>query len=159
MNKKVFLAGVVGFVLGILVLGLVGFSTAPEMMIVENTSPLSYEETVQTIQDAAVAEGWKIPAVHHIDESVAKAGYDVLPVSVIELCHPGHAAKVLQDDQARVVTSMMPCRVSVYETSDGRVVISRMNTSLVSKFFGGTVTTVMAEATADTEKILSAVLQ
>lgn len=159
MNRKVLLASVVGFVLGILVFGLVGFSAAPEMMIVEDTSPLSYEETVQAIQDAAVAQGWKVPAVHEIDKSVAKAGYDVLPVSVIELCHPGHAAKVLQDDQARVVTSMMPCRVSVYETSDGRVIVSRMNTSLVSKFFGGTVTTVMAEATADTEEILGEVLK
>jgi uncharacterized protein (DUF302 family) len=159
MNKKIFLAGVVGFVLGMLVLGLVGFSSAPEMMIVEDTSPLSFEETVQAIQDAAVAQGWKVPAVHEIDKSVAKAGYDVLPVSVIELCHPGHAGQILEDDQARVVTSMMPCRVSVYETSDGRVVISRMNTGLVSKFFGGKVTTVMANATADTEEILGAVFQ
>ena len=159
MNKKVFVAGIVGFLFGILVFGLVGFSTAPEMMIVEDTSTLSYEETVQTIQDAAVAQGWKVPTVHEIDKSVAKAGYDVLPVSVIELCHPGHAGQILQDDEARVVTSMMPCRVSVYETSDGRVVISRMNTGLVSRFFGGKVATVMANATADTEEILGAVLQ
>jgi uncharacterized protein (DUF302 family) len=159
MNRKTVIGGVIGFVLGMLVFGLVGFSSAPTMMIVEDTSPLGYEETIQTIQDAAVDQGWKIPTVHSLDESVAKDGYEVEPVSVIELCHPGHAAKILQNDEDRVVTSMMPCRVSVYQTSDGRVVISRMNTGLVSQMFGGNVADVMSEATADTEKILAAVLQ
>lgn len=54
---------------------------------------------------------------------------------------------------------MMPCRLSVYETSDGKVIISRMNTGLVSKVFGGLVTEVMAQASAENEQILSAVLQ
>ena len=54
---------------------------------------------------------------------------------------------------------MMPCRVSVYETSDGRVVVSRMNTGLISKIFGGVVTRAMAQATAETEVIYSNVLQ
>jgi uncharacterized protein (DUF302 family) len=159
MNKKVIVAGIVGLVLGMLMFGLIGFSTAPALMIVEDSSPLGYEETIQTIQDAAVDHGWKVPTVHSLEKSVAQAGYDVLPVSVIELCHVDHAAKILQNDEDRIVTSMMPCRVSVYQTSDGRVVISRMNTSLISRLFGGNVAQVMAEATADTEQILAAVLQ
>ena len=159
MNKTMILAGTIGFILGALVLGLVGFMAAPGLMITEDLSLYSFEETVQRIRDAAVAEGWKVPVVHEIDKSVAKAGYDVLPVSVIELCHASHAGKVLQADSDRVVSSMMPCRTSVYETSDGRVVISRMNTGLVSKVFGGTVASVMQDATADTERILRSVLQ
>ena len=158
MNKKMLIAGVGGFALGVVLVGLVMFLVAPNMMIVEDVSPLGYEETIQTINDAAAAQGWKVPAVHTIDASVNKAGYDVLPVSVIELCQPDHAAKILEDDEARVVTSMMPCRVSVYQTSDGQVIISRMNTGLVSKLFGGLVAEVMAQATADNEQILSAVL-
>jgi uncharacterized protein (DUF302 family) len=158
MNGKVLLAGIGGFVLGAFVLGLAMFLVAPSMMIVEDVSPMGYEETVQAINDAAAAHGWKVPAVHTIDASVKAAGYDVAPVSVIELCQPDHAGKILEDDAARVVTSMMPCRVSVYQTSDGQVVISRMNTGLVSKLFGGLVAEVMAQATADNEQILSAVL-
>ena len=158
MSNKVIFAGIMGFILGILFLGIAGFTSAPEMMITENESKLGYEETVQTIKDAAVAQGWKIPTVHELDKSVAKAGYDVLQVSVIELCHPDHAAKILKNDDDRVVTSMMPCRVSVYKTSDDRVMISRMNTTLVSQLFGGNISKVMAEASADTEKILGSVL-
>ena len=159
MNKKVILAGIGGFVLGVLLVGLVGFLMAPNLMMIEDESPLGYEETVQAIQDAAAAHEWKVPAVHAIHKSVNKAGCNVLPVSVIELCQPDHAARVLEDDDARIVSSMIPCRLSVYETSDGKVIISRMNTGLVSKVFGGLVTEVMAQASAETEQLLSAVLQ
>lgn len=158
MNRKTIISGIAGFLLGILVFAFAGFTAAPSMMIVEDESPVGYEETVAAIKDAAVNQGWKVPTVHSLDKSVAKAGYDVLEVSVLELCHPGHAAKILATDDDRVVTSMMPCRISVYKTSDGSVIISRMNTSLVSKMFGGNVADVMAEATADTEKILAQVI-
>jgi len=158
MNKKVLLAGIAGFVLGVVIVGLIGFLAAPSLMIVEDVSSLGYEETVQAIQDAAVAQGWKVPTVHALDASVNKAGHNVLPASVIELCHPDLAARILADDEARVVTSMMPCRVAVYQRSDGPVVVSRMNTGLVSKLFGGLVTEVMAQATNDSEQILSSVL-
>jgi uncharacterized protein (DUF302 family) len=157
-QKTMLLSSFGGLTLGVLLIAVVGFFSAPAMMIVEDESQLSYDETVQMIQKSAKANNWKVPKVHKIDKSVAKAGYKVRPVTVIELCQPDHAAEILTEDEARVVTSMMPCRVSVYETEDGRVVVSRMNTSLVAKLFGGTVTRVMANATQDQEKILSAVL-
>ena len=159
MNNKLLLGGIIGFIVGVLVIGVIGFVMAPSVMITEDVSPLGYEETVQAIQDATIEQGWKVPAVHSIDKAVIAAGIDVLPVSVIELCHPEHAGKILVDDESKVVTSMMPCRLSVYETSDGDVIISRMNTGLVSKMFGGNVARVMAAATNDTEQILASVLQ
>ncbi|MEA3336932.1 MAG: DUF302 domain-containing protein [Chloroflexota bacterium] len=158
MDKKTLLAGIAGFLIGVVVLGVVAFVAAPGIMMVEDASPLSYENTVEAVLDATAEQGWKVPATHEISTAVNKAGYDVAPVTVIELCQPHHAARVLLEDDARIVTSMMPCRVSVYETSDGQVVVSRMNTGLISKLFGGTVATVMADATADTEVILSSVL-
>ena len=82
-------------------------------------------------------------------------GFEVKPATVIELCQPKHAGKILSRDENRIVTSLMPCRVSVYETSDGKVVISRMNSGLVSKLFGGEIATVMADASQETEEILA----
>ena len=158
MDKKTLLAGFVGFLIGVVVLGVVAFMAAPGIMMIEDVSPLSYEDTIQTVLEASAEQGWKVPATHEISKSVNKAGYDVAPVMVIELCQEHHAARVLVEDDARIVTSMMPCRFSVYETSDGQVVVSRMNTALISKLFGGTVADVMADATADTEVILSSVL-
>jgi uncharacterized protein (DUF302 family) len=54
---------------------------------------------------------------------------------------------------------MMPCRVAVYQKSDGNTIISRMNTGLLSRVFDATVRDVMAQASRETNKILSAVEQ
>ena len=156
--KKTILAGVIGFLLGMILLGVVGFLAAPNIMMVEDVSPLGYEETVQAIVDSAAEQNWKVPKTYQLDAAVVEAGFDVLPITVIELCHPKHAGKILEDDGARIVTSLMPCRISVYETSTGDVIISRMNTGLISQVFGGLVTEVMAQASAENEIILSVVL-
>ena len=156
--KKTILSGVIGFLLGAITFGVVGFFAAPGIMMSEDLSPLGYEETVQAISDSAAEQGWSVPKMYELDKSVAGDGFDVLPVTVIELCHPKHAGRVLEDDDARIVTSLMPCRISVYETSNGDVTISRMNSGLVSKVFGGLVSEVMAQAAAENEIILSAIL-
>jgi len=158
MKAKFILTGVVGFVAGILLTGIIGISLAPGMMITENESIYSFEETVERIQSEAAEAGWKVPAVHEIDNSVASGGFDVAPVTVIELCKVDLAGQILSDADSRIVSSMMPCRVAVYEDAEGRVIVSRMNTGLVSKLFGGNIATIMAEATDETEQIVGSVL-
>lgn len=80
------------------------------------------------------------------------------PVTVIELCKVDLAGEILTGDDSRVVSSLMPCRVAVYETGDGRVVVSRMNTGMMSKLFGGDIERLMAQATSETEEIFASVL-
>ncbi|MEN8208628.1 MAG: DUF302 domain-containing protein [Candidatus Fermentibacteria bacterium] len=158
MKTKLILTGVAGFVAGVLLVGIIGISMAPGMMINENESIYSFEETVERIQAEAIEAGWKVPAIHEINNSVASGGFDVPPVTVIELCKVDLAGTILSESDSRVVSSMMPCRVSVYVDDDGNVIVSRMNTGLVSKLFGGDVATTMAAATDDTERILNSVL-
>ncbi len=49
---------------------------------------------------------------------------------------------------------MMPCRVAVYENADGSVTISRLNSTAMSKLFGGVIEEAMSEAAAQNEDIL-----
>lgn len=157
-KMKCVLAGVIGLVAGIVLTGVVAITVAPSLMIDENRSAYTFDETVERIEAAAEEAGWKVPAVHMISNSVASGGYDVAPVAVIELCKVELAGEILSDDESRVVSSMMPCRVAIYETSDGEVVVSRMNTALISKLFGGNIQSLMADATEETEIILNSVL-
>ncbi|MEY6431059.1 DUF302 domain-containing protein [Thioalkalicoccus limnaeus] len=157
MSKGI-VSGMLGFVVGFVTLGLVAFVAGPGVMIVEDDSRFGFDQTVETIRDSAIEAGWKVPTVHRIDEAVSQYGYQVPRVAVLELCQPQHAARILADGDAKVVTSLMPCRVSVYETADGRVVVSRMNTGLLARMFGGVVTEVMTEATQENEEILAAVI-
>ncbi len=158
MKMKFILTGAAGFVAGIILTGIVGISVAPGMMINENESIYSFDETVERIQAEAIEAGWKVPAIHEIDNSVASGGFDVAPVTVIELCKVELAGNILSDGDSRVVSSMMPCRVSVYIDDDGKVIVSRMNTGLVSKLFGGDIAAIMADATDETEQIVNSVL-
>ena len=158
MKAKLILTGIAGFVLGVLLTGIIAISAAPGMMMNENESNYSFYETVEIIQAEAIDAGWKVPAVHNIRNSVANGGFDVAPVTVIELCKVELAGQILSEDESRIVSSMMPCRVAVYEDEEGRVIVSRMNTDLVSRIFGGNVETIMADATAETEQIVGSVI-
>ena len=158
MTKKLIFTAMGGFVLGIGVMMLTAFSAAPKLMVIEDDSRYGFEETIEIVKTTAAEQGWKIPTVHMIHDAVSPYGYTVDRVAVLELCQPHHAGKILSDDRAKVVTSMMPCRVSVYETDDGSIKVSRMNTSLMAQAFGGTVAAVMAEATSENEAILESVI-
>lgn len=156
---KTLLYLVVGVVLGVSAACTFSMNEVPNLMIAEDESPLDQAATVAALQQAAKERGWKVPTVHHLHKSLAKMGHQVEPVSVIALCQPEHAAKLLKDDAARVVTSMMPCRISVYRKADGEVMISRMNSGLMSRFFGAPVSEVMQQAAAETEEIVQSVLK
>ena len=155
MFKKPWFMLLIGFVIGALVVWWPSGLGIHTFMVVESKSPMNYENTLESIRQTTLAKGWKIPTVHRLDKTMKKFGYDILPVAVIELCHPVHAVKILQDDDSRMVSSFMPCRVSVYETSNGDVTISRMNSSLMSNIFPSNISTVMAAATGEVEEIIS----
>lgn len=157
MNMKVFLSGLTGLVLGSVVTLIILYLAAPSVLFIERESRLGYSETIAAIEESSRAEGWIIPKQYKLDVSLSRAGYEILPVSVIELCKPDHAYRILSEDEYRLVSSMMPCRVAVYQKADGRIIVSRMNTGLLSRVFGKTVRDVMAQATQETNKILSVV--
>ncbi|MBC8422926.1 DUF302 domain-containing protein [bacterium] len=154
MTKPV-ITFVLGLVLGVLACGVIMSVGGADMMLLEDKSRLNHAETVQAVKDAALAAGWKVPAVHEIHDSVAKGGFDVLPVTVIELCSVSLAGRILGDTDGRRVAPMMPCRVAIYETAAGDVIVSRMNSGLMSKVFGGIVEDMMSEAAAANEAMFS----
>lgn len=147
-----------GFLVGIMVLGVGGYFGMQHLMVVETESPVSFDETIQAITEAANDNGWKVPKVYRLCKSLEKEGQKVRPIAVIELCKPEYAAELLSGDDTRLVSSFMPCRISVYETANGKVIVSRMNTSLVSRLFRGKIAEVMAIATQETQVILSQAL-
>jgi uncharacterized protein (DUF302 family) len=159
MNKLALPQLLAGGVIGIIITAIALFFTAPSMMMVVDESQYDFDQSIAKIRESAAGEGWKVPTVHMLHQAVAGDGYVVGRAGVIELCQPHHAARILADESSRFITSMMPCRVSIYETSDGKVLISRMNTGLVAQLFGGLIAEVMAVATAENEKILAALLR
>lgn len=128
-------------------------------LLTETPSPYSFDETVNRITYAAGCMEWKIPAVHDLQQTLRNAGKEVLPIKVIELCHPRHSSRILERDKERIVSALMPCRISVYLHSDGKVFISRLNAHKLSGNTEGIINTVMAESAAEIEKIIQKALQ
>lgn len=147
-----------GFLAGIIAFGLIMHSSMMGMMIVESKSPHDYKNTVSLLQAQLESTHWKSPKTYHLHKTLKKHGHDVLPVAVIELCQPDYAAKILAKDEYRVVSPFMPCRISVYEKSNGEVIIARMNSGLMSRFFPGSVKDVMKKAFNDNEAMVTQVL-
>ena len=128
-------------------------------VVLENESKLGFEETVEYISDKAVEKGWMVPIVHDLKKSVGKAGYEVRPVKVIEICNPHFASKILEEDKSRVITPMMPLRISVYEIENGDVVIARFNPDMVSKMFGDVAGETLLQACATSEEIVKDIIR
>lgn len=145
------------FVLGVLV-GAVGvggwiLSQGGDLVVHEVESPVGLEQTVNRIKAAAEKEGWVVKSVMALDESVRKNGGGVvLPVRVINVCHGKHAGRILAQDEARKVSVMMPCRLSVYTKQNGKTYISSFNAGVVGRLFPAVVADVMGGPVADAQK-------
>jgi uncharacterized protein (DUF302 family) len=126
-------------------------------MVEERQSPYNMEDTVKTIVAQARQKGWNVGEPRRLDQSIRKHGGPVmLPVTLLELCEPHHAGKLLANDDDRWVSVFMPCTISVYEKSDGKVYVTNMKAGNVGGMMGGTVAEVMGGPVArDQEEILS----
>ncbi len=149
---------IIGILLGSLLTCLLMYKAAPGMMLIEDKVDMSIEDALNKLEQAAENLGWKVPTVHMISDSVKKSGYDVRPVAVLELCHPKLAGMMLNDEKGRRIAPMMPCRVALYENADGTITVSRMNSGMMSKMFGGIIASGMAEAAGQNEDIFSSIL-
>ncbi len=148
-----------GFALGVIVTGIAVWLFMPGMMIEIQKSKLGFDETVAAIEQAINDNGWSSPGTMNVNASLVKHGKN-LPkrVKLIKLCKAEYAVDVLTTD--RYVSCLMPCSIAVWEADDGTVQISKMNTGLMGKMFGGNIAKIMGEKVArDEEAILADVLK
>lgn len=158
MNKKIIITGAAAFVAGILLTGIIMWTSAPSIMMLEDESPYDFETTVRVFEAEVTAGGWSVLQVHDMQEILAGHGHDVAGVRIYELCSSQYSAEILTLDDERIVSPLMPCRVSVYEKSDGSVYIARMNSDLMARPFGGVISEVMQVAAVETEVVIDNVL-
>lgn len=148
---------IVGLLIGALVMLFVIKSMAPRMMLIESKSHYTFEETLERLQQAVDEKGWKTPHVHDLQATMAKFNYEVRKVKVMEVCKPDVAQLILSQDDERIASTLMPCRISVYEKSDGQVYVSRLNSVKMGGLFGGIIKQAMDVAGNESEEIIQSV--
>jgi len=157
MKKLKYILG--GFAGGVFFLLIVGASLSSDKMFLVSESKYGFSETVDMIESVSKEKGWTVSHIYNLQATMEKNGYQVKPVTVFSLCKPQIAYQILSSDNERPVAAMMPCRVAVYETKDGKTYVSRMNAGILSSMLTGVSRDAMALASQENEVILKSVIK
>jgi uncharacterized protein (DUF302 family) len=126
-------------------------------LVTEHKSRFNFEKTVDLLIAEAERRDWKVPAVHDLQQSLAKSGKTVKPVKVIEICKPQYSGQMLELNDERIISVMMPCRISVYEKDDGTSYIGLINAGDLASELPEKIARVMKEASDETFEIVKSV--
>ncbi len=126
-------------------------------IITEKKSRFDFDQTVGMLKTAAEKDGWSVPAIHDLQQSLAKSGKNVKPVKVIEICKPMYSGQMLELNDERIMSVMMPCRISVYEKNDGNIYISLLDASAMAGGLPDNIARVMIAASNDTFELVKIV--
>ena len=154
-KKDVVIAGVAGLIVGALAMGGIIFKAAPSMMILEDESAYGFEETTERFQEEVEAGGWSVVGYQDMQQVLEGHGYEVLDIKIYELCSSRYSALILAEDDERIVSPLMPCRVAIYKKSNGLTYVTRLNSLLMAKPFGGLINEVMQDAGNEVEEIIA----
>jgi len=125
----------------------------------EDASPRPLVPTVEAFTETVRAHGWSMLSVMNMAGVLSERGFTVLPVLILEPCSGRFSADLLDNDETRFVASMIPCRVAIYQLSDGRIIISRLNSAAMGEMIGGHAGAVIRESGAELERIIRATLE
>jgi len=103
------------------------------LLIIEQVSPFDVPTTVEKLIAVATQKDWQNPATHDLQQSLFKSGKNVNPVQIVEICKPAYSGNMLEGSDERIVSIMMPCRISVYEKKDGKTYVALLNMSAMAK--------------------------
>jgi uncharacterized protein (DUF302 family) len=127
-------------------------------IIIEHVSQFDVATTVEKLIAAAAIKEWQNPAVHNLQQSLAKSGKTVRPVQVIEICKPEYSGKMLEKSDERIVSVMMPCRISIYEKEDGKTYVALLNMAEMVSGFSPIAVEAIRGATDESFEIVKSVV-
>jgi uncharacterized protein (DUF302 family) len=145
----------VGLVVGIVLTGVTVWILMPKLMIQVHESKLSLDDTVSTLEKAALDRKWKVPKIYDIQKTLVDSGFpDMTPLKILSICQPSHAYNILKEDKDKIVTAIMPCRMAVYKGNDGKVYIAEMNMGMMTKMFGGNIARIMGQVAIEEKEMV-----
>ena len=125
--------------------------------VIEQSSKYNFDKTVDLLIAEAERREWKVPAVHDLQQSLAKSGKTVKPVKVIEICKPAYSGQMLELNDERIMSVMMPCRISVYVKDDGKTYMALVDGGELAAGQPGKIARVMKAASDETFEIVKSV--
>lgn len=128
-----------------------------QKLVIEKESKYDFDRSVEMLAAEAERREWKMPALHDLQQSLAKSGKTVKPVKVIEICKPEYSGQMLELNHERIISVMMPCRISVYLKDDLKTYIAILNTGELVAGLPENIARVMKSASDETFEIVKTV--
>jgi len=129
----------------------------PMVQVVQ--SPKSFVETVDAFRVEVENAGWSLLNENNMAGVLSARGYTINPVIIFDVCSGRYSAQILGHDEARPMSAFMPCRVSIYQTSDETVFIARMNSAAFTEMMDPMVAEVMAASDEEISEIIDATIR
>ena len=123
-------------------------------MFLQTESPKSLPKTVKIFKQEVTAAGWSILNVTNMAGILSEKGYTISPVLIFDVCSGKYSSQILAKDEYRFVTPLMPCRMSIYQTSKGKVIIARLNAKGMAPMFDGGLAKIMMKSSDELEEII-----
>jgi len=149
---------ILGLVFSLFLFGLAFKVAAPTMFFKEIKSTYEFDKTVELIKNRInTQDGWHVTDIIDQQKEILEYdGPDVGKVKIIKFCNAKLSSKMLSADKSKFMATKMPLSISVYEKSDGIVVIGLMNGYVMARLFSGTREgEIMEKVIKDMENILS----
>ncbi len=127
-------------------------------LIIEQVSPFDVPTTVEKLIVAADKREWQNPANHNLQQSLAKSGKEVRPVQVVEICKSDYSGKMLERNDERISSILMPCRISVYEKEDGKTYVTLLNMAAMTAGLPSETAEAIIGASNETFEIVKSVI-
>ncbi|MFH2035657.1 MAG: DUF302 domain-containing protein, partial [Candidatus Zixiibacteriota bacterium] len=96
---------------------------------VESKRPIT--EISERIERISPEKGFRVLAVHNVQETLAGKGFKVEPLKIFEVCNAGFAYKAIQNDIS--VAMFMPCKIVVRE-AENKTTLTLVRPSMIAEF-------------------------
>ena len=123
------------------------------VQVVQSQKP--FPETLKAFKEEVSKAGWSLLNVTNLAGVLSERGFTLHPVVVLDVCSGKHSSRILSNDDYRPFSAFMPCRVSIYQKSDGKVFIARMNAAAVTEMMLTGVAEVMLASDNEIAEIIA----
>ena len=106
------------------------------------------ENVVARLEEAAAANQFGVLGVHDLKQKMGAKGVDfACACRVLEVCNPVKAKEVLEGNMS--ISTVLPCRISVYE-EDNAIKVATVRPTMLLNLFDSTELQAVAKEVEDT---------
>ncbi len=132
----IFLAGIITGAAGLALCAGLFFR---HIFIEEYRTDRPFAEVAAAFPDKAVSlsPAWSVSRDNCMTPVAGQPGAE-RRLMIYRLCNPAYAQAMLEAEETRRISAILPCSVALYETENGGTALARLNSTLLAWLIGGT---------------------